>query len=78
MIHVVLIKCIVLKYKKNQTKKLRPKLGRSCRCIQIQGHGYESVVDCVLMSDITKPQKLWGGWGGSKWTIENKTKLISL
>ena len=25
----------------------RPKLGRSCRCMKIQGHGYESVVDSV-------------------------------
>ena len=30
-------------------KIFRPKLGRPCRCMKIQGHGYESVVDCVLM-----------------------------
>ena len=29
---------------------IRPKLGRSCRCMKIQGRGYESVVDCVSMS----------------------------
>ena len=28
-------------------KFLRPRLGRSCRCINLQGHGYESVVDRV-------------------------------
>ena len=28
--------------------KLRPKLGRSCRCICMLGHGYESVVESVL------------------------------
>ena len=27
----------------------RPKLGRSCRCMKIQGRGYESVVDCVSL-----------------------------
>ena len=26
---------------------IRPKLGRSCRCMKIRGHGYESVVECV-------------------------------
>ena len=30
-------------------KTFRPKLGRPCRCMKIQGHGYESVVDCVLI-----------------------------
>ena len=28
-------------------KILRPRLSRSCRCMEIQGHGYESVVNCV-------------------------------
>ena len=28
--------------------KIRPKLGRSCRCILMLGHGYEPVVDFVL------------------------------
>ena len=30
-----------------KTYSFRPKLGRSCRCMKIQGHGYESVVECV-------------------------------
>ena len=29
--------------------KIRPKLGRSCRCILMLGHGYEPVVDFVLL-----------------------------
>ena len=32
-----------------ENKTFRPKLGRSCRCMKIQGHGYEPVVNCVLM-----------------------------
>ena len=32
-----------------EIKIFRPKLGRPCRCMKIQGHGYESVVDCVFM-----------------------------
>ena len=35
--------------------KIRPKLGRSCRCMKIKGDGYESVVDCVsIFSRIIK------------------------
>ena len=32
-----------------ENKTFRPKLGRSCRCMKIQGHGYEPVVTCVLI-----------------------------
>ena len=28
---------------------LRPKLGRSCRCIYMLGHGYESVVEMFYL-----------------------------
>ena len=36
----------------------RPKLSRSCRCIIIQGHGYESVVDRVsILSHFQEPSK---------------------
>ena len=31
-----------------ETYTFRPELGRSCRCMKIQGHDYESVVHCVL------------------------------
>ena len=29
--------------------EIRPKLGRSCRCMLMLGHGYEPVVDFVLI-----------------------------
>ena len=32
-----------------EINNLRPKLGRSCRCILMLGHGYEPVVDFVLL-----------------------------
>ena len=38
-----------------KNKIFRPRLSRSCRCIIIQRHGYESVVNCVLLSDQKYP-----------------------
>ena len=47
---------IVIKYDNiigNQT--YRPRLSRSCRCMKIQGRGYESAVNCVFIPP-TRPK----------------------
>ena len=45
---------------KFEIKLIRPRLGRSCRCMKIQGHGYESVVDCVSFRvNMTQSESVW-------------------